>query len=160
MAQLRHHGCGAHAVRDHSRPDWRQRFFGVKAVTVQLRTRAVLARNVAGVLDPLPVDLNTAHPVSTPLGRFARVRDALKFRPEQIPPKELALWHALDIEPGQVTRFRGVQMRNGETAQVHFMLQFPRDVGARDVTLVFREMLEDKLLGQVNYVYQVRNRKR
>jgi Zn-dependent metalloprotease len=138
----------------------RRRFFGVKAVTVQPLTHAVLPRNVAGVLDPFPADLDPVHLVPAPLGRFARVRDALKIKPKEIPAKELALWHALEIKPGQVTRFRGMQLRAGETAQVHFVLQFPRDVGARDVTLVFRELFEDKLLGQMNYVYRVRNRKR
>jgi bacillolysin len=138
----------------------RERFFGVKAVTVQPLTPVELPRNVAGMLAPLPSDLDPAHLVPAPLGRFAQVPDALKIKPKQILAKDLALWHALEITPGQVTRFRGIQLRAGEIAQIYFTLQFPRNVGARDVTLVFREMIEDKLLGQMNYVYRVRNRKR
>jgi hypothetical protein len=136
----------------------RIRFIGVKAVTVRPLMPTVLLRNVAGALEPLPVDLDPAHLVPAPLGRFARVHDAAKIKPKQIPANELNLWHALEIEPGHVTRFRGLHLRNGETMQVHFALHFPRNVGTRNVTLVFRELLQDKLLGQMNYVYQVRKR--
>lgn len=136
----------------------RRRFFGVKAISVRPLTPAVRPRNVAGALAPLPEDLAPAHLVSEPLGRFARVHDAAKIKPKQIRVKALDLWHALEIKPGHVARFQGLQLRNGETMQVHFSLQFPQDVGTRDVTLAFREMLQDKLIGQMNYIYQVRKR--
>jgi hypothetical protein len=138
----------------------RQKFLGVKAATVRPLTSAVLPRNVAGMLERLPADLAEAHLAPAPLGRFVRLREALEIKPKQIPDNERAMWHALEIEPGQVTRFRGMQLRDGEKIQILFVLQFPPDVGARDVTLVFRELLQDKLLGQMNYLYQVRNRKR
>lgn len=134
----------------------RSKFYGVKAVTVRQLTPAMTPRKIAGALEALPADLATAHLVSTPLGRLARVSDAAKIKPRQIPDKEFALWHALEIEPGRVTRFRGLQLRNGETMQVRFVIQFPQGVGSRDVTLAFRELLQDKLLGQMNYIYQVR----
>ncbi len=115
----------------------RRRFFGVKAATVRALMGTLLPRNIAGALTPLPGDLDPTDLIPTPLRDLARVHDARKIKPKHISTKELAVWQALEIEPGQVIRFRGLQTakRRGNASPLRTPVPAKRRCPRRDACI-------------------------
>ena len=78
--------------------------------------------------------------------------------PERIKKPELTKWRALTIEAGKVVRLHNLAMPKGDKIDVPFVVQFPPNLGYRNVTLAFRERGTEGTLGQMNFVFQIRPR--
>jgi len=76
--------------------------------------------------------------------------------PGKIRKAELTKWRALTIPAGKVVRLHNLAMTKEEKISVHFVVQFPPNLGYRDVTLAFRERVNKGTLGQMSFVYRIR----
>lgn len=63
----------------------------------------------------------------------------------------------LRVTPGKVMRIGGMALGKGESIPVQFALRFPPGTGRRDVALAFRERRGNKNIGQMNYIFRVRD---
>jgi bacillolysin len=133
-----------------------EKLAGVKAFEVQAWPEVVGAPKIAGaLLQPLEVPVEI-RPV--PISRLAEVEVAAVARvaPSVRRVREPVGDYPLAVAPNKVMRLAGLTPRKGETTEVRFKVQFPRNTGPRDVTLTFSERVGDGIIGQMNYVYRIR----
>jgi Zn-dependent metalloprotease len=62
----------------------------------------------------------------------------------------------LTITPKKIINLTGLTIRKDDQVKVRFQIKFPKNVGTRDVALVFREKYDKKVIGQMNYIYRIR----
>jgi len=62
----------------------------------------------------------------------------------------------LNISPKKIISLAGLTIRKDDQIKVRFQVKFPKNVGTRDVALVFRERYKNKVIGQMNYIYRIR----
>jgi hypothetical protein len=95
--------------------------------------------------------------VGIPMTKMAEVRDIEKMTPQGTKTKELAKWHPMQVPPARLMRLAGLTPHKEEKAEIRFVIRFPRNTGTRDVTLAFCERGKEGPLGQMNYVFKIRN---
>ena len=78
--------------------------------------------------------------------------------PKKIRKPQLTMWRALTIAEDKIIRLHNLAMKKEEKIDVHFVVQFPPNLGWRDVTLAFREREDVGTLGQMNFVFKIRPR--
>ncbi len=64
------------------------------------------------------------------------------------------------IRSGKVIQLHGMHLTDKEKVTMRFTMKFPNEAGPQDVTVAFRERIGDERIGQVNFVYRIRKRKR
>lgn len=107
-----------------------------------------------------------AAPVAIPLAEqrvTAKPVGKLIVKPEEIlvpaggPRLDPARLTAITVRLDGVTRFAGIQLEDKEVFTIDFTIKFPSNVGARDAYLSFRQLSQGKYLGQMNYLFRLRN---
>jgi hypothetical protein len=122
---------------------------------------------LAGTASPARAVAQTEPTVAAPAIRaavrrlpvYGLVQEIPKFMiPKKIAKPQLANWQPLTVEADKVIRLHNLAIKREEQIDVHFVVQFPPNLGWRDVTLAFRERESAGTLGQMNFVFRIRPR--
>jgi len=118
---------------------------------------AVTAPATAAATRPMAAAAPAAEAAELRLPIYELVRETPKaLIPAGIKKPELTKWRALTIEAGRVVRLHNLAMPREDKIAVPFVVQFPPNLGYRNVTLAFRERETGGTLGQMSYVFQIR----
>jgi hypothetical protein len=128
---------------------------------------AAMAAPALAVTAPAPAVAARAMAAAAPAAEAAELRlpvyELVRETPKALIPArikkpELATWRALTIEAGRIVRLHNLAMPREDKIDVPFVVQFPPNLGYRNVTLAFRERETGGTLGQMSYVFQLRPR--
>jgi hypothetical protein len=136
-------------------------FFGLKAFEVPVR-KGRRAAKIGAALQDVPAGdaAATPVPISALAGEPGPAPVPSKLRTRGKKPEARASRRSVRIPAGRVIRFVGLTPTGKDRIELQFELRFPRGTGPRDVTLAFRERCRGGLLGQMNYVFMIRGRRR
>lgn len=90
-----------------------------------------------------------ARPITDAVRRIFPIKQMRKPVPDQRAIQ-------LNIAPRKLINLTGLAIRKDDQVKVRFQVKFPKNVGTRDVALVFREKYNKKVIGQMNYIYRIR----
>jgi Zn-dependent metalloprotease len=94
-----------------------------------------------------------------PLTQLATASNIGKTALAMIKERELKTLRPLYVTPGKVIQLAGITTKRKEKVNVRFIVKFPKNAGTRDATLAFRERTKDGVIGQMNYVFRIREGK-
>lgn len=129
------------------------RMRGLKAHEVVLRT-GPRVRKIADVLEKVPEREMRLRPM--PLGYPGAIEEPRPIRPGIDARRNLQRHRAMLVPAGKLLRMNDLTIDGKEAMDVRFEVKFPKRTGTRDVTLAFRERIGGKLVGQMNYVFRIR----
>ncbi|MCA2653478.1 M4 family metallopeptidase [Microcystis sp. M061S2] len=130
------------------------KFYGLKAFEVRVLQAKIGVSKIGGILEELPVEQLRMRPI--PLRELVKVTDVGAITPKAMPAEKIPALQALRLSPQKVIRLTGLKLQQEEKINVQFAVKFPRNTGTRSVTLAIRERLNDQVLGQINYIFQIR----
>jgi hypothetical protein len=127
---------------------------GAKAFETALMGRTAGFVKNAGALEEPAVDTAPVRPVTLSALGGPDVDELLRSETHTARREE---HRPLRVTPGKILRIKDIMLRKGENLPVHFTVKFPANVGRRDVSLAFRERKNDQALGQMNYIFRIRD---
>lgn len=130
------------------------KFYGLKAFEVRVLQAKIGVSKIGGILEELPVEQLRMRPI--PLRELVKVTDVGAITPKAMPAEKIPALQPLRLSPQKVIRLTGLKLQQEEKINVQFAVKFPRNTGTRSVTLAIRERLNDQVLGQINYIFQIR----
>lgn len=133
-------------------PNTRPNLTAVEAIPMP---GAFQVKKVAGALETPVVAQAQLRPI--PLAQMTAVADigkldkniAVVAKPQALSP--------LQVAPSKVVRLAGLSPAKNGKIEIRFSVKFPKNVGTRDVTLSFRERSQERVIGQMNYIFRIRN---
>ncbi|MHA1907070.1 MAG: M4 family metallopeptidase [Candidatus Thorarchaeota archaeon] len=108
---------------------------------------------------------------------FFREKSFGKFRFRPVPLSELAMikdaeiglskeireiirdFFPIIVSPEKLLRLTGIVLKHGEKMDVRFLVKLPKGIEQQKVDLTFRELMKNKIMGQITYIYKLRKRK-
>ncbi len=130
------------------------KFYGLRAADVRAQNERVRVKKVAGAIEELMDARLRISPV--PLDRLVNLHDLQDIVPANIPVKQRNAWRPVCVPAGTLVRLDGLELKKEERMDVRLTLKFPDKAGTRDVTLALRERMNDETIGQVNYIFRIR----
>jgi hypothetical protein len=131
-----------------------QKALGLKAKAVPVRDRGLPVAKVAGALAGPKEELDGGRQI--PLADLAAVGNIREMIPAELKRKEFEKQRPFRFAPGALVRLGGLELRAEERMNVRFAVRFAKKSGMRDATLAFRERMDGRQIGQMNYVFRVR----
>jgi Zn-dependent metalloprotease len=130
------------------------KFYGLKAFEVRTIPGKLRVAKIAGTLEDLPAGKIPVRVV--PMSELTEIRHIDTVILRKMEAKELSKWRPLHVSPVKVVRLAGLTTGENDKIDIRFIVKFPKNIGTHDVTLAFRELGKDGLLGQMNYIFKIR----
>ena len=133
------------------------KFPGMKVLQARLPFAKKGVAKIADAIEALPLATDQFLPI--PMALMTELGEAADMIPAEMQAKETGEWRPLRLPSQQIVRLNGLG-KIDKKVDIQFIVKFPKNIGARDATLAFREFEKDKMLGQMNYVFRIRDAKK
>lgn len=130
------------------------KFYNLKAFEIRIIPGKFQATKIAGTLEDLPAGKIPVRVI--PLSELTETIHINTLIPQKMEAKELSKWRQLYISPLKVVRLANLTPVENDKIDIHFVVKFPKNIGTRDITLTFRELCNDGVIGQMNYIFKIR----
>lgn len=132
------------------------RLLGLKALQARLPWANKGLAKIADAILALPLADDQLLPI--PMAQMAELGDAADVIPKKMRAKGAGEIRPLRLPPQKIIRLSGLERINKEL-NIQFIVKFPKNIDAKDITLAFREIEDNRTFGQMNYVFKIRGEK-
>ncbi|MHA2431358.1 MAG: hypothetical protein ACXACC_10075, partial [Promethearchaeota archaeon] len=129
------------------------KLWGLKIFETRLKPEKIHINKIAGVIDENPVEQILRR---IPISEIMKIDDVIDINFRELLDRKSKSLRLFSLEPRKIVRLEGLSLGKDKKMNIRFLIKFPKNIGPRDVILVFRERQNDVKLGQINYMYRIR----